>query len=97
MTTTRTQPAAGSDLSDRAFRVLFQLSLYEPGEWVDVPCLAAGLKTKPYAIRLALAELCAAGVAERDRRYVRARGQRPTSRTYFRATETSTNTSEAPA
>ncbi|MEU2968971.1 hypothetical protein ABZ687_28840 [Streptomyces ardesiacus] len=93
MTTACTQPVAGSDLSDRAFRVLFQLSLYEPGEWVGVPDLAAGLKTKPYAIRMALAELCATGVAERDRRYVRARGQRPTSRTYFRLT----NASEAPA
>ncbi|MEU6460356.1 hypothetical protein [Streptomyces sp. NPDC046976] len=94
MASSRTQPANGSALSDRAFRVFYHLSLQTPGEWIEVPRLAKALNVKPHALRPALTELCNAGFAERDRRYLRARGRRPTSRTYFRLTDT---TSEASA
>ncbi|MFK0279567.1 helix-turn-helix domain-containing protein [Streptomyces sp. NPDC090499] len=93
MTTTKSTRIEATDLSDRAFRVLCQLALYPRGAWVDVPSVADGLKVKPHAVRRALAELRTAGVAERDRRFIRD-GDRPTHRTYFRLTN---ETSEASA
>lgn len=92
-TAVQTPRAEATDLSDRAFRVLCELATHPRGHWVDVPSVAAGLKIKPHAVRRALAELRAAGVAERDRRFIRDNG-RATHRTYFRLTN---DTSEAPA
>ncbi|MDI3102013.1 hypothetical protein QJ054_33805 [Streptomyces sp. AN-3] len=86
MTTKKYPPIPG--FSDRAHRVLFELVLRD-GDWVEVTNICHSLGLNSHQIRRAVNDLCAAGVAERRREYVRAETGRRTHRTYFRATESS--------
>ncbi|MFE2188560.1 MarR family transcriptional regulator [Streptomyces sp. NPDC059455] len=75
------------DLSDRAFRVLHTLTLHPEGDWVDVGAICTSLGLTSHQVRRALLDLHTAGMAERDRRYVRDETGRRTHRTYFRLTD----------
>ncbi|MER6616394.1 hypothetical protein [Streptomyces xantholiticus] len=80
------------DFSDRAHRVLFELALHHPdGEWVDVASICTGLGLNSHQVRAALNELRVAGMAERNRRYVRDETGRRTHRTFFRLTDHTTS------
>ncbi|MFI5990307.1 hypothetical protein ACIBAC_00435 [Streptomyces sp. NPDC051362] len=86
---TTATPARAQDsakLSDRAFRVFYQLTVHSDGGWVDVPSIARWTGVKPHAVRHALSELVAADMVERARHYIRPKDERPTSCTYFRLT-----------
>ncbi|MER6109258.1 hypothetical protein [Streptomyces hirsutus] len=83
--TTRTtvlKPALASSISDPAFRLYCVLVLHIGDGWAPVPLVAEKRGLKPHQIRLHLAELHAAGMIKRDRRYERGATGRPTWHTY---------------
>ncbi|WP_108934612.1 hypothetical protein [Streptomyces ardesiacus] len=84
--TTVLQPALASGISDRAFRLYCLLVLCTDG-WVSIPPVAAMCGLTPHQIRLPLAELCDAGMVERDRRYETGDTGRKTWHTYIRLTD----------
>ncbi|MCX5182672.1 MarR family transcriptional regulator [Streptomyces sp. NBC_00268] len=82
---TSTADSRSRDFSDRAHRVLFELALHPGGEWVDIVSIYRSLGLNSHQVRSAVNELRAAGMAERNRRFVYddETGRR-THRTYFR-------------
>ncbi|NML55196.1 hypothetical protein HHL19_35275 [Streptomyces sp. R302] len=85
MTTPQAAQAAPK-LSDRARLALIALGLHEDGEWVDYPSLCARLDMNSHEVRRAVADLCAAGIVQRRRRYGRTPDRRRTNLTFFRLT-----------
>ncbi|MFI6142346.1 hypothetical protein ACIBCC_29665 [Streptomyces griseus] len=77
-------------MSDRAFRVFCVLVLRTNGTWRDIPAIAAEMSMRPHEIRHALSELCAVGLAQKERRYERGSTGRPTWHTYVRLADDNT-------
>ncbi|MGW2496285.1 hypothetical protein ACWCV2_17505 [Streptomyces pseudogriseolus] len=82
--------ASSTSISDRAFRVFYALAMELEQGWVPVPRIAAQLNMTSHQIRLPLAELRAAGIVERERRYEKGATGRPTWHTYIRLTDDTT-------
>jgi predicted ArsR family transcriptional regulator len=81
------RPALASGISDRAFRLYCVIVLRTNGEWVPIPPLAEQCSLTAHQVRLPLAELRAAGMIERDRRYERGGTGRKTWHTYVRLSD----------